>query len=364
VESCGPLSSRTSLRADFNQTATNTQVYTFTPTAAVSNVRFYYVNTNGQVIQSLTGGNAGTNITGAVTATVVYNTALSSSTPGTTTDGLAYGTTANQALTADIYVVYNNNGTNTGTDLQIKLTANVKDCACCGAYISTTEWKEFLCHNLGADYTLDPHNMGQTNAWALNGAYIHWGRRGPSPTNNPLNIVGLTGDSRDDWQSYPSRGSIGFAAAPTSASPNSTSVSGWLTTGGGNNAWRTSGGLKTNNDPCPSGYRVPTSTEWQGVTQNNSAHRTTPFTTSTTNYGAALHYGPLGTTNVKMLTLPAAGGRTSTDGTLNGRGSVGSYWSSTENGTGAYFFRFDNTNANPLTDSNRANGFIIRCIKE
>jgi uncharacterized protein (TIGR02145 family) len=353
VNSCGPLSSRTTLRADFNLASINTQTYTFTPTAAVSNVRFYYVNTNGQVIQSLTGGNAGNNITTAVTATAVYNTALSSPNPNAPSSGLALGTTSANGRTADIYVVYNDNGTNTGTDRQLKLTSNVRDCACCGAYVSATEWKEFLCHNLGADITADPHDI-TASGWRLQGAYIQWGKRGPN----------TTGDSRVDWQNAPSNGSLGFAAAPTASNTNATSITSWSSSTATNNSWRTAAGAKTANDPCPAGYRVPTQQEYLGVIDHNSLSTTgTIWTNSATNYGIGIHYGPNGSS--KTLTFPAAGYRFYTNGELDSRGALGAYWTSTTlNTSSSEAFYFTSSSRYVMSNTFRTNAKSIRCIKE
>ncbi len=119
--SCGALSTRTAYQANFTLVGTNTQTYTFTPSGTVSNVRFMYVNTNGDVITAISGGNSGNNITAAVTATVNFNTNLNT---------LALGLTSTNALKADIYVIYNDGATNNGTDRQIKITTNVKDCLC------------------------------------------------------------------------------------------------------------------------------------------------------------------------------------------------------------------------------------------
>jgi len=338
ANSCGPLSARNANKSDFALNSVNTQTYTFTPSGTVSNVRFQYVNTNGQVILGISGGNAGSNITNAVTATVSYNNNLNT---------LAFGLTNNYPLTADIYVIFNDGG----TDKILKLTANIKDCLCCGAYVSATQFKEFLCHNLGADITLDPH----LPTLGLQGSYIQWGKRGPN----------ITGDSRVDWQTAVNDGTGGFAAAPTATGDNSAGIAGWSIVNAPDNAWLGTGGAKTLSDPCPNGYRLPTQSEWNNVRFNNTASRTGTWTNSgqtPTNYGVAIHYGP--DANTKLLTLPTTGYRRTSDGALLARGANGNYWSSSSLGTQAYSLNFDITAQFPAQTNNRTNGFPVRCIAE
>ncbi|PQB07570.1 hypothetical protein BST83_10665 [Polaribacter filamentus] len=121
-------------------------------------------------------------------------------------------------------------------------------------------------------------------------------------------------------------------------------------------------GAKGLQDPCPAGYRVPSSAEWVAVYTNNTASETGTFASSNTNYGSALHYGTAG--DPKQLTLPAAGYRGSTNGTLGGRGNEGDYWSSTENGSSAYVLAFDSDDEYPASIGNRTLGFSLRCIAE
>ena len=203
----------------------------------------------------------------------------------------------------------------------------------------------FLSHNLGADTSLDPHNP----VVGLQGGYVQWGKPGPT------NWVGAAND-----------GVNGFAAAPTSGNSNSGAIFGWSQTTAADSSWNSNteeNPVKvTANDPCPTGYRVPTRAEWVAVNSNNTAFRTGPFTSSATEYGSALHYGPDAST--KSLTLPAAGTRNVTNGALYSRGNLGYYWSSTENGSNAYYLRFNSSNVNPATNRYRPFGFSVRCIAE
>ena len=331
---CGALSGRTAQKADFTLSATNTQSYTFTPSGTVSNVRFVYVNTNGSAITTITGGNSGNNISTAQTATVTYANTLNTA---------ATGLTNSNAITSDIYVVYNNGTTNNGTDVQIKLNVSIKDCACCGAFVAAGVYKAFLCHNLGADTSLDPN----VPVVGLQGAYIQWGRRGPN----------TTGDARVDWQT--ATNTINFAAPPTAANANAGIIAGWTLSIAGNGSWDS---YKTANDPCPAGYRVPTSAEWTGVTTYNTASRTGTFADSSTNYGSALHYGPNAST--KGLTLPAAGFRQD-NGSLLVRGSNGFYYSSTY-GINNYivYMNFTSSAVNVVNAYTRQYGQSLRCIAE
>ena len=111
--------------------------------------------------------------------------------------------------------------------------------------------------------------------------------------------------------------------------------------------WSTGTGiapLKTANDPCPSGYRVPTEIEL-------AAERTS----WTDNNAVGAYSSP--------LKLPFAGRRSSSDGTLNYVGSLGSYWSSTVSSTYARGLYFNSTTAD-VGNRNRAYGFSVRCIKD
>ena len=232
-------------------------------------------------------------------------------------------------------------------DLINTFTIKVKDNNCgCPVLISPGVYKTFLCHNLGADTSLDPH----VPVVGLQGAYIQWGRRGPN----------TTGDSSVDWQTAGNTGD--FAAAPTASDSNSGVIGVFnYDTAAADYSWRTAAGEKTANDPCPGGYRVPTHDEWVAVNNNNTISRTGPW--ANTVYTAALHYGPDDSTH--LLTLPAAGYRYFGNGALVSRGQSGYYWSSTEYGLDAFYTVFGAGSAvNPGNIFGRTNASSIRCIAE
>ncbi|MBF4518098.1 hypothetical protein IRZ71_17165 [Flavobacterium sp. ANB] len=218
---CGTQAARTTNKADFNTTAVNTQTYTFTPVGTVSKVRFVYVESITGIVKSFipdVDNSQTLNVSGFLTAKMIYNTNLSSSSVGAN-NGMTFGKTAPDALKVIIYAIYNTKADGSGADATVKLTAQIKDCACCGANIDTGVWKEFMCHNLGVDQSLDPFTPDP----ALNGSYYNFGAATPT----------------DPYDYNP-------------------------------NAWATTNGVKTAKDPCPAGYRIPTGAEWYGVITYNT----------------------------------------------------------------------------------------------
>jgi uncharacterized protein (TIGR02145 family) len=106
------------------------------------------------------------------------------------------------------------------------------------------------------------------------------------------------------------------------------------------NLWQ---GVNGVNNPCPSGYRIPTEPELE-------AER---LTWSTSNAAGAIG---------SPLKLPMAGYRSGSKGSLGTVGTRGYYWSSTVSSADSRGLDFASSIAvlNPL---NRANGLAVRCLK-
>ncbi len=108
-----------------------------------------------------------------------------------------------------------------------------------------------------------------------------------------------------------------------------------------NNLWQ---GVSGTNNPCPSGWRIPTETELE----------TERLSWSSNNYNGAF---------ASPLKLTAGGTRDCSNGSLFSVGSYGYYWSSTVSGTDARSLFFYSTNAVMYVNF-RAYGFSVRCVKD
>jgi uncharacterized protein (TIGR02145 family) len=105
------------------------------------------------------------------------------------------------------------------------------------------------------------------------------------------------------------------------------------------NLWQAVNGV---NNPCPTGYRIPTDAELDAersswITQNTAGAFASP------------------------LKLPMAGGRYGHNGSLFG--SEGDYWSSTVSGTNSRYLSFDSSSAG-VYSTFRSLGLSVRCLKD
>ena len=114
--------------------------------------------------------------------------------------------------------------------------------------------------------------------------------------------------------------------------------------------WNTTNTSLARQWPCPTGWHVPSSNEWQ------QACNTILWTTCVN----GMAYNPLISSKLK---LPFAGYRNWVSSNYNAQSVYFGYWSSTTNTTNAYYLSFSNSIINPADYNYRGFGFSLRCIK-
>lgn len=127
--------------------------------------------------------------------------------------------------------------------------------------------------------------------------------------------------------------------------------------------------IKSSNDPCPTGWRVPTKTELYALTDNHSE-----FTQNTEGqYGYYFSGSRTYSQNTSQIFLPAAGWRNYGNAYMTSknqyRDEYGCYYSSTLPENSSYRVAFtidfgsDGVDTHP-NSAERANAFSVRCVKE
>ncbi|RMZ58877.1 hypothetical protein D1632_14990 [Chryseobacterium nematophagum] len=277
----------------------------------------------------------GSSYTGTLTVPYLGGNGESYSQQSFTQNGLTFTLPAGTLATGNGNLVYNITGTATtsgamtipisfgSTSCNVNVTISAgTSVVMCG---TSNAW---AAHNLGADTSLDPNPAVVVKE--LHGNYYQWGR----------NAVVANADTPP--------GNIG----------------GWNTTAAPNGSWNTGTEAvpvkNTANDPCPTGFRIPTRNEWQALINCSGNSYIGTFVNSPTNYSAAKIF----TSGLNKLTLPASGYRGANGGELEFRGQNGYYWSSVENGSFAFSSVFYNIAATPSYSGNRASGMSVRCISE
>ena len=119
--------------------------------------------------------------------------------------------------------------------------------------------------------------------------------------------------------------------------------------------------VRTESDPCPEGWRVPTYAELNELNQNHSLWTTNAAGQPGYWFSGASSY----TEGAPQVFFPAAGSR-DYSGNASYRGLGGFYWSSVSyygDYNYSYSLYFHNGHVNLCNDS-RAFGFSVRCVQE
>lgn len=208
--------------------------------------------------------------------------------------------------------------------------------------ITGEDGRIWLNNNLGADYSNTAHTSfnPQAQASAYNdhhayGSLFQWGRK-------------ADGHELISWSNSTSGSLVNATTTTNSDVPTNalfiieTSAPFDWRINQENTLW--AGALATNN-PCPSGYRIPTDAE---LTTYAAAASITNRDTAASADAA--------------FTSP---GYVSYDAFMSNTGTRGYYWSSTADGTNSFLRYIDQLTTNSNSDDGyRANGYSVRCIKD
>jgi uncharacterized protein (TIGR02145 family) len=251
-------------------------------------------------------------------------------TPGCKTFTVTFKDNVESLVTGSGYSVkllasyINKNGQAKLADMDI----SVQDGLCgCPAKISSSNWLTFACHNLGG---LDILSSTQTIGREHHGDWYRWG----APTASVQNLDATADAAPAGWN---------YEGTPGATPPYTPYYQDYQTYGSGVD-WLTA------NNPCPAGWRLPDNNEFTGLRNNNSW----PTASGWSGFNAVRKVSD-------YLYLPAVGGRNNSDGSLNNRGSYGTYWSSSADTSYGRYVDFGSVSQS-VHYSDRSCGFSVRCV--
>lgn len=198
---------------------------------------------------------------------------------------------------------------------------NTKDNTIYGT-VTALDGNCWLDRNLGAERQATAYN--DTQAY---GDLYQWGRY------------------MDGHQATTSATTASLSAADTPGHGN------WITIASSPYDWRSPQndslwqGVDGINNPCPAGWRIPTSAEFTAL--GTAEGITTMYTGHSSN-----------------LKLVVPGRRNESTGVIDLDGSTGYYWASSISGTNAYIYFINNGSAALFSAGYRARGASVRCIKD
>ncbi len=278
-------------------------VYAFSPTAGVA---FKYNETTTGKTVTVTSSNAGT-ISSGMTATS-SQTWCTVSVNGNKVTAKVTENTGNTSRTATVYVTYKDSRSQT---FEVVQGYNVPATVTIGGVV----WSSFNVNTPGTLATNVPSALLGTRAES-HGKYYQWNRKVAWSTTG--------------------------------------GVSGWDTSNPSGTSWG------SGSDPCPSGFEVPTITQWQNlISACNATYMSGSWSSS--NYGYLTLTDK--TNSANKLEFPAVGGRDAS-GTLGEAGTWGYYWSSTQlDSYNAYRMNF-NSSSIGINGPYKTRGFSVRCVRE
>ena len=308
------ITAATTLNSTHNVVLCNTGAYTVTLPAAASNTgRAYYIkNIDAQGDDITVDGNSSETIDGSTTYILSsYLQNIKIICDGSSWHVIAGTSTVFTCGTSTVTFTYNGASVTYGT-------------------VTGANSKCWLDRNLGATQVA----TSSTDHLAY-GDLFQWGR-------------GADGHQLITW----TNATTGTAVNGTTSTLSTTDVPGhsnWISPNSdldwrssqNDNLWQ---GVSGNNNPCPSGYRLATQTEW--TTESNS-------------WGAQSASGAF----ASSLKLPVSGSRFAVGGGVGSAGGSGLYWSSTVSGTQTIRLSYDGSTLN-YDARQRGRGLSVRCIKD